>query len=91
MANPRPIQIPVEDEPYHQRDAIKSGMKGAAAGGVVRRRARFEHRRRAVVAAEGAKGRAVARSRGVEDARRLGARVDCRRLWEGVVDGYEFD
>ena len=24
-------------------------------------------------------------------AARLGARVDCRRLWEGVVDGYEFD
>ena len=24
-------------------------------------------------------------------AARLGARVDCRRLWEGVVGGYEFD
>ncbi|KAI1112893.1 hypothetical protein F5Y14DRAFT_419888 [Nemania sp. NC0429] len=33
MANPRPIQRPVEDRLFHQRDAIKSGLQGAIVGG----------------------------------------------------------
>ncbi|KAJ8121749.1 hypothetical protein ONZ43_g1876 [Nemania bipapillata] len=33
MANPRPIQRVVEEKPFHQRDAIKSGIQGAMVGG----------------------------------------------------------
>lgn len=35
MPNPHPIQIQQEEEIYHARDAIKSGVKGAIAGGSV--------------------------------------------------------
>ncbi|KAK5625688.1 hypothetical protein RRF57_001404 [Xylaria bambusicola] len=33
MANPHPIQRLAEDRPFHQKDAIKSGLKGAVVGG----------------------------------------------------------
>ncbi|KAI1161951.1 hypothetical protein F5B18DRAFT_413000 [Nemania serpens] len=33
MANPHPIQKPVEERPFHQKDAIKSGIQGAVVGG----------------------------------------------------------
>ncbi|KAI3339293.1 hypothetical protein F4824DRAFT_498560 [Ustulina deusta] len=33
MANPHPIQRLVEEQPYHQKDAIKSGIQGALVGG----------------------------------------------------------
>ncbi|KAI0007869.1 hypothetical protein F4779DRAFT_619177 [Xylariaceae sp. FL0662B] len=32
MANPHPIQYPVEEHAYHQKDAIRSGVKGAMLG-----------------------------------------------------------
>lgn len=33
MANPHPIQRLVEEQPFHQKDAIKSGIQGALVGG----------------------------------------------------------
>ncbi|KAI2634591.1 hypothetical protein GGS21DRAFT_539395 [Xylaria nigripes] len=36
MANPHPIPRPVEEEPpFHPKDAVKSGIKGATLGGLV--------------------------------------------------------
>ncbi|KAI1080992.1 hypothetical protein F5B20DRAFT_538128 [Whalleya microplaca] len=32
MANPRPVPPPVDAPPYHQQDALKSGIKGAILG-----------------------------------------------------------
>jgi hypothetical protein len=33
MANPHPIQRLVEERPFHQKDAVKSGIQGAMVGG----------------------------------------------------------
>ncbi|KAJ2992139.1 hypothetical protein NUW58_g2270 [Xylaria curta] len=33
MANPRPIQRLAEERPFHQKDAVKSGIQGAMVGG----------------------------------------------------------
>ncbi|KAI3325717.1 hypothetical protein HD806DRAFT_454865 [Xylariaceae sp. AK1471] len=33
MANPHPIQRLAEERPFHQRDAVKSGIQGAIVGG----------------------------------------------------------
>ncbi|KAI1429003.1 hypothetical protein F5Y12DRAFT_782249 [Xylaria sp. FL1777] len=33
MANPHPIQRLAEERPFHQRDAVKSGLQGALVGG----------------------------------------------------------
>lgn len=33
MPNPHPIQRPVEEKPFHQKDAIKSGLQGLVVGG----------------------------------------------------------
>ncbi|KAI0965560.1 hypothetical protein F4678DRAFT_476556 [Xylaria arbuscula] len=33
MANPHPIQRLAEEQPFHQKDAVKSGLQGALVGG----------------------------------------------------------